>query len=101
MQPTIYFFITEATLTVLSPLTVFQNVLLDKGCCLQEQTNQLIRVWYISHFRAAKAQASLRICTGSSEPSHLAFAKQEHRRRLMSISRLIVPLDCCACMFEE
>ena len=74
MQPSIYFFITEATLTVLSPLTLFQNVLLDNGCCLLEQTNRFIRVWCLSHMRAAKAQASLLVRAGSPEPSHLAFA---------------------------
>ena len=40
------------------------------------------RVWYLSHQRAAKANANLRICADSPEPSLLAHTKYGCRRRL-------------------
>ena len=42
--------------------------------------SQLMRLWYLSHRRPAKAQASLRIRTVSSEPSLFAYMKYGSRR---------------------
>ena len=51
-----------------------------------EQTNthdmsQLMRLWYLSHRRPAKAQASLRILAVSPEPSLFAHMKYGSRRK--------------------
>ena len=40
-------------------------------------TGQLMRLWYLSHRRPAKALASLRIRTVSPEPSQFAHMKYE------------------------
>ena len=39
-------------------------------------------IWYLSHRRPAKAQASLRICAVSPEPSLFAHVKYGSRRRV-------------------
>ena len=41
-----------------------------------------MRLWYLSHRRPAKAQASLRICAVSPEPSLFAHMKYGSRRRV-------------------
>ena len=46
------------------------------------QTSQLMRLWYLSHRRPAKAQASLRIRAVSPEPSLVAHMKYGSRRRV-------------------
>ena len=38
-------------------------------CSYKIKMSQLMRLWYLSHRRPAKAQASLHICTVSPEPS--------------------------------
>ena len=57
--------------------------------------SQPMRLWYLSHRRRAKAQASLRIHAVSPEPSLFAHIKYGSRRRDLA------PLDGCACAFEE
>ena len=64
-------------------------------------TSQLMRLWYLSHRRPAKTQASLRIRTVSPEPSLFAHMKYRSRRRVQPKIRHLAPLDDCACMFEE
>ena len=65
-------------------------------------TSQLImRLWYLSHRRPAKAQASLRIRAVSPEPSLFAHMKYGSRRRVRPKFRHLAPLDGCACAFEE
>ena len=63
--------------------------------------SQLMRLWYLSHRRPAKAQASLRIRAFSPEPSLFANMKYGSRRRGRPKIRHLVPLDGCACTFEE
>ena len=60
-----------------------------------------MRLWYLSHRRPAKAQASLRICAVSPEPSQFAHVKNGSRRRVPPKIRHLAPLDGCACAFEE
>ena len=62
--------------------------------------SQLMRFWYLSHRRPAKAKASLRICAVSPEP--LLFAHMNYsRRRIRQKIRHLAPLDGCAGVFEE
>ena len=63
--------------------------------------SQLMRVWYLSHRRTATAQARLRICTVSPEPSLFAHLKYRSRRRIWPKIRRVIPLDGCACAFED
>ena len=63
--------------------------------------SQLMRLWYLSHRRPAKAQASLRICIVSSEPSLFAHMKYGCRQRVRPKVRHLNPPDGCTCAFEE
>ena len=58
-------------------------------------------IWNLSHMRPAKAQASLRVCAVSSEPSLFAHMNYGSRRRVRPKIRDLAPLDGCACIFEE
>ena len=49
----------------------------------------------------ATAQASLRICTVSPEPSLFAYTKYGIRRRVRRKIRHLAPLDGCACVVEK
>ena len=55
------------------------------------------RIWYLSPMRAAKVQASLRICAVSPEPSLLAHTSSELRGTLRQTARSLVPLNGWAC----
>ena len=48
----------------------------------QYHLSQLMRLWYLSHRRTAKAQASLRIHAVLPEPSLFAHMKYGNRRRV-------------------
>ena len=50
--------------------------------CIYVHLSHVMRLWYISHMRPAKAQASLRIHAGSPKPSLFAHMKYEIRRRV-------------------
>ena len=65
--------------------------------------SQLMRLWYLSHRRPAKAQASLRIRAVSPEPSLFAHMKYVYvnRWRAQSKIRDQAPSDGWACVFEE
>ena len=69
-------------------------------CDTKPQMGQLMRLWYLSHRRPAKAQASLRIHAVSPEPSLFAHMKYGSRRRDRPKIRHLAPLDGCACAFE-
>ena len=72
------------------------------GSSLEEhQMSQLMRLWYLSHWQPAKAQASLRICRVSPEPSLFAHMKYESRRRVRPKIKHLAPLDGCPYVFEE
>ena len=55
------------------------------------------RIWYLSHMRAAKVQASLRIRAVSPEPSLLAHTSSESRGTFRQKARSLAPLDDWAC----
>ena len=63
--------------------------------------SQLMRLWYLSHRRPAKAQAGLRVRAVSPEPSLFAHIKYSSRRRFWPTIRHLAPLDVCTCAFEE
>ena len=65
------------------------------------QISQLMRLWYLSHRRPAKAQVSLRLCTVSAEPSLFTHMKYGSRGRVQPKIRHLAPLDSAACTFEE
>ena len=67
------------------------------------------RIWYLSPMRAAKVQASLRICVVSPEPLLLAHTSTESRGTFRQKARTLAPLNGWACavkichdgMFED
>ena len=63
--------------------------------------SQLMRLWYLSYRWPAKAQASLRICAVSPEPSLFAHMKYGSRRSIWPKIRHLTQLDGCACVFKE
>ena len=80
----------------------------------QQHMSQLMRLWYLSHRRPAKAQASLRICAVSPEPSlftcistvspePLQFAHMKYGSRRIVRPKIthLASLDGCACAIEE
>ena len=67
---------------------------------LGHQMSYPMRLWYLSHRRPAKAQASLRICTDSPKPLLFAHMKYGSRGRVRPKIRHLAPLDF-ACAFEE
>ena len=74
------------------------------GCLFYEwqlHLNQCMRLWYLSHRRPAKDQASLRIRAVLPEPSLFANIKYGSRRMVQPKIRHLAPLDGCACVFEE
>ena len=55
------------------------------------------RIWYLSPMRAAKVQASLRICAVSPEPSLLAHTSSESRGTFRQKARSLASLNGWAC----
>ena len=55
------------------------------------------RIWYLSHMRAAKVQASLRIRAVSPEPSLLAYTSSESRGTFRQKASSLAPLNGWAC----
>ena len=55
------------------------------------------RIWYLSHMRAAKVQASLRIRAVSPEPLLLAHTSSESRGTFRQKARSLAPLNGWAC----
>ena len=55
------------------------------------------RIWYLSPMRAAKVQASLRICAVSPEPPLLAYTSSESRGTFKPKARSLAPLYGWAC----
>ena len=55
------------------------------------------RVWYLSPMRAAKVQASLRICAVSPEPPLLAHTSNESRGTFRQKARFLAALNGWAC----
>ena len=67
----------------------------------QPHLSQHMRLWYLSPWRPAKAQTSLRISAVSPEPSLFAHMKYGRRRRVRPKIRHLAPLDGYACALEE
>ena len=58
------------------------------------------RIWYLSHLRAAKVQASLRIRAVSPEPSLLAHTSSESRGTFRQKTRSLTPLNGWTCAIK-
>ena len=58
------------------------------------------RIWYLSHMRAAKVQASLCIRAVSPEPPLLAHTSSESRGTVRQKARSLAPLNGWACAVE-
>ena len=90
---------------VLSRFVLYQKIIswnyLTPMFCYNSEIimTQCMRFWYLSHKRAANAQASLRICTDSPEPSLLAHTKYGCRLRLRTNFRPLALLDTSARAF--
>ena len=67
------------------------------GICFQMHMDRVKRIWYLSHMRAAKVQASLRIRAVSPEPSLLAHTSSESRGTFRQKARPLAPLNGWAC----
>ena len=87
-------------ITILQQYTVYLSC--TQLCRLStHHLSQLMRLWYLSHRRPVKAQASLRICAVSPQPSLFAHMKYGSRQRVRPKIRYLAPLDGCTCAFEE
>ena len=71
------------------------------SCTCKPHLSQLMRLWYLSHKRPAKARASLRIRAVSPEPSLFADTKYGSSLRVRQKFRQLAPLYGGACAFEE
>ena len=58
------------------------------------------RIWYLSHMRAAKVQASLHIRAVSPEPPLLTHTSSESRGTFRQRARSLAPLNCWACIVK-
>ena len=67
---------------------------------LDHKLDRVKRIWYLSHMRAAKVQASLRIRAVSPEPSLLAHTSSESRGTFRQKARSLAPLNGWACAVE-
>ena len=85
------------------------NINLSRTFCLislfelvtwKNHVGEHTRRWYLSHFRATKAQASLRKCAHSPESSLLACTKSECRGRPRPKLRPLASLDVSAWVFK-
>ena len=66
-------------------------------CHFNFQLGRAKRFWYLSHMRAAKVQASLRIRAVSPEPPLLAHTSSESRGTFRQKARSLAPLNGWAC----
>ena len=64
---------------------------------VKTHTDRVKRIWYLSHMRAAKGQASLRIRAVSPEPSLHAHTSSESRGTFRQKARSLAPLNGWAC----
>ena len=84
-----------------SKCAVLHSNLQDVDAHDTRNMSQLMRLWYLSHRRPAKAQASLCMRTVPPEPSLFAHIKYGNRRWVRPKIRHLAPLDGCACSFEK
>ena len=66
----------------------------------RNQMGRVKRIWYLSPMRAAKFQASLRICAVSPEPPLLAHTGSESRGTFRQKARSLPPLNGWACAIK-
>ena len=88
---------------LMSPHIIIHMCIIFNRLYMKHNSNlsQLRRLWYLSHRRPPKAQASLLIRTFSPQPSLFPHMKYRSRRRVRLNIRHLAPLDGCACVFEE
>ena len=65
-----------------------------------DSMDRVKRIWYLSHMRAAKVQASLRIRAVSPEPPLLAHTSSESRGTFRQKTRSLAPLNGWTCAVE-
>ena len=75
----------------------FNTICDHKNVGLHLQMDRVKRIWYLSHMRAAKVQASLRIRAVSPEPSLLAHTSSESRGTFRQKARSLASLNGWAC----
>ena len=75
--------------------TYIQKQLLNLFCVVY--MDRVKRIWYLSHMRAAKVQASLRIRAVSPELPLLAHTGSESRGTFRQKARSLAPLNGWAC----
>ena len=86
------------TIIAIFELLLIQQQEVDK----HSQLSQLMRLWYLSHRRPAKAQTRLRIRAVSPEPSLFAHMKYRSRRRIWpKIRYLALWMAAHACLKNE
>ena len=66
----------------------------------EHHLDRVKRIWYLSHMRTAKVQASLRIRAVSPEPSLLAHTSSGSRGTFRQKARSLAPLNGWACAVE-
>ena len=64
---------------------------------MRRHMDRVKQIWYLSHMRAAKVQASLRIRAVSPEPSLLAHTSSESGGTFKQKARSLAPLNGWAC----
>ena len=72
----------------------------SKHLYCHDYQSQIMKLWYLSHRRPAKAQARLRRAV-SPEPSLFTHMKYGHGRRVRAKLRHLTPLDGWACHLKN
>ena len=65
------------------------------------KVDRVKRIWYLSPMRAAKVQASLRICAVSPEPPLLAHTFSESKGTFRQKARSLAPLNGWECAVKN
>ena len=89
-------FARQAILIFLSTVFILCTSLTRSIKC-QYYMDRIKRIWCLSPMRAAKVQASLRICAVSPEPPLLAHVSSETRGTFRQKARSLAPLNGWAC----
>ena len=76
-------------------LVLFLKFMPGQNC--HDKMDRVKRIWCLSHMRAAKVQASLRIRAVSPEPSLLAHTSSESRGTFRQEARSLASLSGWAC----
>ena len=94
-----WFLLADMMVGDLDIVSIWQSRHLEHHLWVIENTklDRVKRIWYLSHMRAAKVQASLCIRTVSPEPSLLAHTSSELRGTFRQKARSLAPLNGWAC----